>query len=223
MKELSEVAKAQAKIANLPYLESADWTRIRKEALYYAMNLERRFNVQVKVAEDVVQQALLAVCSQTRFWDRRRVPELRHFVFGAVRSEFSNSARKSLRERDAIFSYFSEFATIVRHRDSKVQSGMTKPLSDPSLNPTLAMERTQILREVITQLKSKDADIFEYYENCERYGLFDGVPQKDVADKMGITPSTFSKRKSKLVKAVEEIMETINENDETVEKKGAKK
>ena len=144
MRKLSGEERERAKLENAPLLKAANWQVIHKRALAYAWTIENRNRhiVQSHTAEDVVQVSIERIYQQVRFWDRRKMPDLVHFTFKVIRSEFFNEIRKLYDLRDARLDarFLEEFVP----------------------NPTELMEQRQFLALNLARFESEHPDLYNF-------------------------------------------------------------
>ncbi len=82
------------------------------------------------------------------------------------------------------------------------------------MTPPRALEHKSSIKRTLRQLRAQSEELYIFMYNCERGGLFDGISNKEVAEKMGLSQSAFSKKKRKLLEFVESM-----EPEQRLEKK----
>lgn len=169
-------------------LARADWVLEHKRALGHARKMEQpyRWLFTVSVAEDVVNEAIAKTLKGERVWNPNAV-DLQRFLFGVIRSLYSNEIRKALKNPK-----FEEYDD--EHVLSKV------PTAEE------ASEIKSRVGNIIRELHARKPELYDFLHQCEEHGLFDdGRDSKDVAAGMSMSASNFSKKRKKLIEFLTEL------------------
>jgi hypothetical protein len=173
-------------------LAQADWKKETQIGRAQARKIELKYKwaFPASIAAEVVNDAIAKTLSGERVWDPNKVG-LRRFLFGVIRSLYSNKIRKAL-----------QTPQIEEYDDERGLS------YTPSVEEAVEMESH--FRKIIQTLHLEEPSLYSFLYQCAEYGLFDGRESKDVAADMNMLAPNFSKKKKRLVEFLTELQAEIS-------------
>lgn len=187
-------------------LVQADWRLIRKRALGHARKMEQPYRaiLPVSIAEEMVDQAIIKTLSGERVWNPT-VVDLQRFLFEAIRSLYSNEIRKALNN-----------PALEEYDDERVSSKV--PTAEE------AAEIKSRVGRVIRELHVRNPELFEFLNQCEKHGMFDGGRKSnEVAADMNMLASNFSKKRKKLIEFLAELHVELSSSGKTIARREVEK
>lgn len=160
--------------------------------------------------EDVTHDAVLAVYTDERPWDPR-VCSFVSMVRGVARNLFSNGARDGKR-RAELNEQFEQETVEPNHAEAIME----------------ARETERMLRRVFGALKHSDPEALEFLRTAIPSKIYGGLEDQEIAKKMGLSKSAFSRLQSKVLDKVARLrrtgrLETYQAGDDIQRVPGEKK
>ncbi len=165
-------------------LEDPDFEETLKRARYFATSLKRKYEHLDGIVEpeDVVQMAIKRILSGERHWDPNSQLDFIYYFFGVIKSIYSAETKKS-------------YIRFVEVNDSNIKD--------------LNIERHYLddldfLKSAYQHLKIKHPELAEFFITATNHAVNTEWNNGDIARAMGISLSTYCKRRDKILGIIAE-------------------
>lgn len=165
----------------LRQLRRADWNRLWLQGLVWARYESRRYTGLARMEREIVQTAIEKTFSGERTW-KPEICDLPHHLRMTIRSLYSSEVKK------------------LGTRRAYAQMERARPTDTNML--ARAQERLDDLRDVLRSLKEAEPKLAEFFLTASQHLLEGCETEGEVASRMGLSPSQFSKRKARISEIV---------------------